>query len=240
MKLTKQQTKAHDEAMKLVDAGRPLTSDEKEFILENYHPGASHNIGRGGIFFTPLAIARTLATFHGGAGRVLDACAGIGALSYALHQHRVDHGVELTCVEINPEFVRVGKRVLPEAKWICANFFHGSPKGWFDSGISNPPFGRVASIRSENFTTAHFAAMERMLAMCEMGAIVIIPDNDHSQEDRRERQPSQSQDYKKFREFHPDWDITPCAVDMRCFEDSPWKGAAGIKPMICDLHLRGG
>lgn len=239
MKLTKQQTKAHDEAMKLVDSGRPLTSAEKEFILDNYHPGASHNIGRGGIFFTPPAIAQTVATFHGGGGKVLDACAGIGALSYWLRCYS-SQPIDLTCVEINPEFVRVGKRVLPEAKWICADFFHGKPKGWFDSAISNPPFGRVASIRSENFTTAHFAAMERMAEMCEMGGIVIIPDIDHSQEDRRHLQPSQSRDYLKFRELHPDWDITPCSVDMRCFEDSPWKGAPGIKPMVCDLHLRGG
>ena len=233
MKLTKAQTKAHEQAMELVEAaeaGTVITDNDREFILDHYHPGAAHNIGKGGVFFTPREVADTAAGFHNGGGRVLDACAGIGCLAY--HLKAWSRSAKLTCVEINPEFVRVGRVVVPDAEWICGSVFDILPQlRQFDSAISNPPFGQIGSAASFNFADAQFAVMELMTRHTKQGAIVIIPDADHSMEDRRDRHLSRN--HIKFREMYPAWHITPCSVDMAVFKDK-WKGA-NPKVMICDL-----
>src|SRR5207249_941216 len=117
---------------------------------------ASHINSVSGAFFTPPALARDLSIeVHG--RRVIDLCAGIGNLAFAVwHRHDCDRGslTHLTCVEINPDYVAVGKKIIPEATWIQANVFE-LPKdmGHFDCAISNPPFGATkASGKSPRFT----------------------------------------------------------------------------------------
>ena len=51
---------------------------------------------------------------------IIDLCADIGILSLYAHHHKKCNG---TCVELNPEYVRVGKKLLPEATWINASIF---------------------------------------------------------------------------------------------------------------------
>jgi hypothetical protein len=80
---------------------------------------------------------------------VVDACAGIGALSYANFVSD-EQKTRYVCIEANPDFVRVGKRILPEAEWICGDAF--SQKTWekigkVDEVISNPPF--IRNIKSD-------------------------------------------------------------------------------------------
>lgn len=145
MKLTKPQIKAHKEAMALVDCDRPLKDDEKEFILDNFHEGATHINSSAGAFFTPRGLARDFAIEVDGGNtdkaRCIDLCAGIGALSYAVEQ-KVG---SLVCVEMNPEYARIGKRIIPDAEWIVCSVF--DPRvlelGRFRWAISNPPFGRI-------------------------------------------------------------------------------------------------
>lgn len=51
-------------------------------------------------------------------------CAGIGVLSYAAQLECSDRSrcyADITCVELNPHYVEVGKKVVPEATWICAD-----------------------------------------------------------------------------------------------------------------------
>ena len=54
------------------------------------------------------------------------------------------------CVEVNPDYVQVGKKLLPEAHWITGSIFDAGIQrelaawGVFDVAISNPPFGRIA------------------------------------------------------------------------------------------------
>jgi hypothetical protein len=52
---------------------------------------------------------------------------------------------ELTCVEINPRYFEVGRKLLPEARWINADVFDWRTLdlGRYDVAIANPPFGRV-------------------------------------------------------------------------------------------------
>ena len=52
---------------------------------------------------------------------------------------------------MNPAFVEIGKKLLPEANWICGSAFDKSiwdqitkdlPDNKFDVCVSNPPFGK--------------------------------------------------------------------------------------------------
>lgn len=144
-KLTKAQRKAHAEAEAILRKDR-LTEDERDFVFQNWHEGANHINGAAGAFFTPWDLAGDFA-LDGGSGRIIDLCAGIGILSYFLH-HRSLWGTrpaEITCVELNPRYVEVGRKLLPEARWINADVFDWRELdlGHFDFAIGNPPFGRV-------------------------------------------------------------------------------------------------
>ncbi|WP_085044007.1 methyltransferase [Ensifer aridi] len=144
-KLTKAQRKAHNEAEAVLTKDR-LTEDEKDFVFQNWHEGANFINGAAGAFFTPWSLAADFA-LDGGSGRVIDLCAGIGVLSYFIH-HRSRWGsrlADITCVEINPRYVQIGRKLLPEARWINADVFDWRELdlGRFDFAIGNPPFGRV-------------------------------------------------------------------------------------------------
>ncbi|MFF4121355.1 methyltransferase [Streptomyces sp. NPDC001714] len=153
-KLSKELTKQHNRARELVDSERVLTQEEREFVLDHFHESA--NMGRtlDGAFFTPAELAGELHHVIPG-DRIIDLCAGIGRLAW----HARDYWNrrwerlpprEIVCVEQNPEYVRVGRRVLPEATWICADVLDvpGMDLGPFDCAISNPPFGRIKRSRN--------------------------------------------------------------------------------------------
>ena len=108
-KLTKQQRKAHGEAEAILTKDR-ITDDERDFVFQHWHEGATHENGAAGAFFTPFGLACDFA-LDGAGRRVIDLCAGIGVLSYIIH-HRSKWGerlAEITCVEINPRYVAVGR-----------------------------------------------------------------------------------------------------------------------------------
>ncbi|QIB36524.1 methyltransferase [Ancylobacter pratisalsi] len=149
-KLTKAQTKAHKEAEAILTKDR-LSDDERAFVFDNWHEGATHNNGTAGAFFTPDGLAGDCA-IDAVAGRVIDLCAGIGALAsnvVALGSSR-SAVREMVCVEINPRYAEIGRKLVPEARWIVADVMDW--RNWwktdleaemFDSAISNPPFGKV-------------------------------------------------------------------------------------------------
>lgn len=144
MKLSKAQAKLHSEALGLVEASssRRLTLDERAFVLEHYHEGATHMNGQAGAFFTPLALARDF-SLHVSGRRIVDLCAGIGALAIACLD---DDVVDVVCIELNPEYARVGRAVVPEARWIIGSVFDPDiirQVGRVDVAISNPPFGAI-------------------------------------------------------------------------------------------------
>jgi hypothetical protein len=144
-KLTKAQSKAHRQAEALLDKD-VLTLDEKIFIYENWNEAALHDNTRSGAFFTPLELANDFKLEVPGP-RIIDICAGIGILSFCkLHfqHHDPDPAPQFTCIEINPDYVRVGRKLLPEAEWICADIFdiwRDLPR--FTTAIGNPPFGKI-------------------------------------------------------------------------------------------------
>lgn len=160
-KLTKAQARLHQDACNLLarPLSSPLTPTEKEFILTHWDPSANHINTVAGAFFTPLELAWDLANEAATNGSLIDLCAGIGTLAYCARNHGWSrdraHGPTV-CVEINPAYIEVGRRILPEAEWIHADVFaliFLSDTGWkptssappfnclFDVAISNPPFG---------------------------------------------------------------------------------------------------
>src|ERR1044072_699517 len=145
-KLTKAQAKAHQQACELLKKD-VLSEDDKMFVLENWQESASHINTVPGAFFTPFDLARDFA-IEVCPGKIIDLCAGIGMLSFAVKsKHQWDKApIDLTCVEINPDYVAVGKKILPEARWMEASFFDvlSMDLGHFDVAISNPPFGRIS------------------------------------------------------------------------------------------------
>ena len=69
----------------------------------------------------------------------------ISTLSFAYYHCGYHNEIkpEITCVEFNPAYVEIGKILLPEATWVCADVFDPFlDLGCFENSISNPPFGR--------------------------------------------------------------------------------------------------
>ncbi len=139
-KLTKRQAAEHAKACALVASDRPLTVDEKFFVLEHWREDARHINTLAGAFFTPPDLARDFSIEVAGRS-VIDLCAGIGTLAFFAALGRP--GRVLTCIELNPDYVEVGRRIVPEATWIIGDALALPSVGRFDCAISNPPFGSV-------------------------------------------------------------------------------------------------
>ncbi|WP_312321236.1 hypothetical protein [Stenotrophomonas sp.] len=143
-KLSKAQAKLHAQACELLKKD-VLTEDDKWFVLEHWQESANHVNTTAGAFFTPPGLANDFSVEIGGSAcrRIIDLCAGIGGLSFRCHQRGRWNGEppEIVCVELNPDYIAVGKKILPEATWICASVFDLPDLGRFDFAISNPPFG---------------------------------------------------------------------------------------------------
>jgi len=139
--LTKAQQKQHAIACELLEQTH-LTFADREFVFEHWRADANQNVRHAGAFFTPLGLAEVFAIECNGAQSVIDLCAGIGVLAY--QRWLRDQPKRLVCVERNPAYVAVGKKLLPEAEWEQADVFALPDLGHFDLAVSNPPFGKLA------------------------------------------------------------------------------------------------
>jgi predicted RNA methylase len=150
-KLTKLQAAAHDQCEAFL-AKDTLTDEDRFYVLEHWQESARNVNSAAGAFFTPYGLAADMALELSnlrGTVRVLDLCAGAGTLGLAVlrkNAWQIESGdlhLEIVCVETNPEYVRVGRKILPEATWIESSIFDLPDLGHFDVAMSNPPFGRV-------------------------------------------------------------------------------------------------
>lgn len=148
-KMSKRELAQHREAMALIEAGRKLSLDEMRFAFEHYHEAADSNQTAASAFFTPCDMASDLELEMPSHGTFVDLCAGIGRLAYfaggqwRYEPHQYDR---IVCVEINPRFVEIGRKLLPEAEWICGDVLDPAvirQVGQVDFAISNPPFGNT-------------------------------------------------------------------------------------------------
>lgn len=227
-KLTKPQIKAHREACAILTKDR-LNDDEREFVVENWMESANHINSAAGAFFTPLELAMTFAVeVSGGAmqgGRVIDLCAGIGVLSLAVHWHNARNNVaRMVCIEQNPDYVSVGRKVLPEAEWICGDVFDLPPSiGKFDFAIANPPFGKGGPIKGVTLDLNVVAVASRL---AEYGVFILpqmsCPFRYSGQQNYEPRiEPA-------YARFHEKTGITlepSCGIDCDFARDQ-WRGVA--------------
>lgn len=175
-----------------------------------------------GAFFTPSGLARDLAIEVTGK-RIIDLCAGIGALAFAAFEHS-GRKAEITCVEINPDYYEVGKKILPEATWIQADVMSlHPPTRMYDCVIANPPFGNVKT-HSNRYGCFEYdlIAMSRYIAR---DGVFIIPQmsSPFKLSGQRHFEKTESDKYLKFVErtgIH----LTPnCGLDTSVYGDD-WKG----------------
>ena len=167
-KLTKAQAKLHEKAVKLLQC-KELSEADTRFVFNHYREDANHINSTAGAFFTPYGLARDFRLHiplnYKDHVKLIDLCAGIGILSYMAARACDNHNqcsVEITCIEINQDYVDVGKQLLPEATWICSDALDPallSSLGHFDCAISNPPFGRIHSPYRRNYSSSQFEYM---------------------------------------------------------------------------------
>lgn len=230
-KLTKQQSKLHLQAMDLVHSDKVLTWDERKFILDNYFEAQGQLNALAGAFFTPFDLARDLSIEVNGGGSIVDLCAGIGMLSFACEYQRLD----MTCVEFCPEYVVVGKRVMPSAHWIESDVFLAD-LGRYTFAISNPPFG---AIKGDSFSGRYtggqfeYKVIELASRVAEYG-VFILPQQ--SAPFRYSGVPCyRSEESDKCRKFREQTGIqmrSSCGIDTSGYV-SAWKGVSPICEVVC-------
>jgi predicted RNA methylase len=229
-KLTKAQAKAHAEACAILGNDR-LNDDEREFVIRNWQESASHINSIAGAFFTPLDLALDFTVEIQGR-RIVDLCAGIGCLSLAAYW-RAGFGNprEIVCIEKNPDYVAVGRKVLPEAKWICADVFElrALDLGRFDCAISNPPFGSTPrDARGPRYTGRAFEYHVIDLAsdIADYGAF-IVPQSSapFAYSGERHYREAESDSYRTFRESTGIELLPNCGIDTSLHLGS-WRGVA--------------
>jgi predicted RNA methylase len=216
-RLTKSQSALHMQAMQLLSKD-VLSDSDKEFVLTHYHEAATNNIAPAGAFFTPLELARQFAEHCSfpqtkGPTKIVDLCAGIGMLAYAFYesfqQSPFNEQCEITCVEINPEYIEIGRKILPEANWVQLNLTDLDALkelGIFDLAISNPPFGAVPTFKhreklSYTGSNAAYYVIE-IASMLANTATFIIPQKEAGFKYSGEYnyQPYPTEDYTEFSE----------------------------------------
>lgn len=165
--VTKKQQKLHNEALDIISQDI-LGDDDIRFVYDNFNEGVSFNNSDFGAFFTPWKMADALAyesiysldsaysknrenplTY-----KVIDLCGGIGVLSAAILDRYTHYNIEVTCIEINPEYIKIGRKLLPQVKWIQGSVLDLDlirSLGKFDHAVSNPPFGRPRAMKGNSF-----------------------------------------------------------------------------------------
>lgn len=155
MRLSKRELKKQKEIQKLLDKDA-LTECEVERIYKEFDEAGVTNINDNAAFFTPLDLAYDFVLETGLDSTsdciVLDLCAGIGVLSYAINVRYPK--VKLICVECNQKFYEIGKKLLPNTDWYCGSV--DDPKiieeitskyPNITYAISNPPYGVVHTMK---------------------------------------------------------------------------------------------
>lgn len=237
MKLSKIQYQQHLKAENILQKNE-LSYEEKIFVLKNWHEGANHNNSYAGAFFTPVRLAKEF-SLELSDEKTVDLCAGIGGLSfYAFHNAGVQN---ITCVEINPKYFEVGKKILPEANWLLGSIFDPEifdDKLSFDRVISNPPFGNV-KIDNFEYVFAYkgcnfeFKAIEIGLKLAIKGTFLLPQSSTPYKFSGNNGNYEYPTDSRKFNEFAKS---NNCEVDFNCGIDtsefiSEWKG---VFPM-CEI-----
>lgn len=233
-RLSKAQIKAHEQACALLAKDR-LSDDEREFVLDNWQESARHINSAAGAFFTPSGLAADLAVFSQGT-RVIDLCAGIGGLGL-WNWWRSDGRAHVTCLEINPDYVEAGRKLFPEATWVCGSVEAARELGTFDVAISNPPFGKTAKIVGPRYSGEDdLAVVDIASDIADFGVFILpslsLPFEYSGKPCYRERQAA------KYERFQAATGITLRCESVDCgFYQDAWRGVSPrVEMASADLH----
>lgn len=240
-KLTKDESKRHKQVMDMVHSDKPLSFDDKLFIIEHYQESSGQLNSLAGAFFTPWGLARDFAIEVPGEASIVDLCAGIGGLSFAALTMR--NPSSITCIELNADYIEVGKRVVPEATWIhgdALQFCETMGTRLFDVAISNPPFGKIrtSDINSLSYTGGDFEykLIESAMKIAGLG-VFIIPQMSAPFKYSGERMYTKLED-GKFKKFTDQTGIVMqpnCGIDTAYYKNE-WKGVSPIcEIVICEV-----
>lgn len=247
-KLSKLAWRDHEEANRILTKDR-LTDDEREFVLDHWTPLATNRTDVAGIYFTPVNMAQEMAVFMPDWGRIVDLCAGIGRLSWALCQHTRFYSKikEIVAVEINHEFVEIGRKILPDVRWVQGNVFDQGlwhDLGAFNYAIGNPPFGRVKTRNETDWLRyqgdADLMTAEVAMRITDAGATLILPQMNCPFEYSGQRHYEQkkrsllSQAWRGLHAMLPGLTLNPC-FDTTTYGD--FDGAKGIKVEVVDVTM---
>ncbi len=238
-KLSKSAAKLHNEAVALARSGRRLHEDEQAFILDNFREDAKHLNGLAGAFFTPRGLACDFAIeVAPGSGdplRVLDLCAGIGGLSWACERDNTEH----VCVEMNPDYVEIGRAVMPRATWVTGSIFDVEKYqrlGPFDVVISNPPFGRIKADGFDGRYTGGKFELRTIELASRLGryGVFIVPQESapfrYSGQQGFKRK--ETDEVQKFRE-QTGIEMEPnCGIDTSTYRNE-WHGTSPAVEIVC-------
>ncbi len=238
-RLTKAQAKAHREAERLLDQDR-LSEDDRWFIYENWQESAHHVNNLAGAFFTPMGLARDFSIEVDG-DTIIDLCAGIGALSFAVLNRKCLCPPRIVCVEMNPDYVAIGKKLLPEATWVEANIFDlPAGLGHFDCAISNPPFGATprTADRAPRYSGQAFEyhAIDIASDLADYG-VFIIPQMSASfrYSGQRHYERAEGDQYRAFVKATGICLEPNCGIDT-AFYERDWRGVAPkVEVVIADF-----
>lgn len=176
MKLSKQVVKEQKQIYELIQSKDTFTYDELEMIYEKFNEGYLQDVTSHSAYFTPLDLAYDFALFAGRYGTVVDMCAGIGVLSFALlTRDTYEKNIkQIVAIERNEVYYNLGKKLLPQVDWILGDMFDKSvwdgireKYGKIHCVNSNPPFGKVSK------TDADRSWLKYKGADIEMAAIEI-------------------------------------------------------------------
>lgn len=204
-KLTKAQAKRHAAAVALIERPGPLNLEERETVFTDWHEGADSNQTWSSAYFTPVSLASDLRFDMPGRGTLIDLCAGIGRLAYFAggqgvyedYRHKYSR---IVCIERNPRYVELGKRLFPEAEWICGDVLDPQVTrglGSFDAAIMNPPFGTATK---SDHKAPRYKGADMDLAVMDVAAslapwcLAIVPRDRARWTKRGDAQPSKRAD----------------------------------------------
>jgi predicted RNA methylase len=243
MKLTKAQTRDWDKIKGLLEGKKPLEDEEAQIFLDKFLPGMVRtDVSRLGAHFTPWDVARELTYWAVSPGdRVLDLAAGVGSLSRACAYY--GDNIEVVAVELCHEFIEIGKRIAPEARWVQGSIYDQKliqRLGKFDAVVSNPPY----SIKVEKQDWLSYnGASELMAAEVALragkDATFIMPANSvpwHFDHMGCYNERWDNRHLVNFVRANPDARFSNLSVDMGIYKDL-WKSGLSSVEMV-RIHPR--
>jgi hypothetical protein len=144
------------------------------------------------------------------------------------------------CVELNPEYARIGKRIVPGATWIVGSVFDPAQLGRFAWAISNPPFGSIPAHGFKGKYTGsqfEYRVIEIASRMADFGAFILpqmsAPFRYSGQQCYREDETDKA---RKFREQTGIVMEPGCGVDTSIYKNE-WRGVSPVcEIVVCEFE----